>query len=103
MLARVQPYRSYQKTVLRYYCTKFQLKSLFVGHEDEIYAKLKNASVNNHFSVYKKSEYPERWHYKNNERSPPILVLADFGYALDDLIIAAPRYAKRYNFKRNFF
>lgn len=74
------------------------IKWKILGYADEIYRKLKNASTNNHFSVYKKSEYPERWHYKNNIRSPPILVMADVGYALDDLIIAAPKYAQHYNF-----
>ncbi|KAH1002636.1 hypothetical protein HUJ04_008705 [Dendroctonus ponderosae] len=68
-------------------------------HEQEIYSGLKAASrQNGHFGVYNKSEYLERWHYKNNSRSPPILVLADVGYALDDLIRAAPRFAEKYNF-----
>lgn len=69
------------------------------GHEDIIYSALKKGSKENgHFKVYKKSEYLDRWHYKNNPRSPPILVMADEGYALDDLIISAPQYAKKYNF-----
>ncbi|XP_076272529.1 bis(5'-adenosyl)-triphosphatase enpp4-like isoform X2 [Rhynchophorus ferrugineus] len=69
------------------------------GFEDSIYTALKNASKQNgHFTVYAKSEYLDRWHYKNNPRSPPILVMAEQGYALDDLIISAPQYAKKYNF-----
>lgn len=69
------------------------------GHEQDIYRSLKAASrQNGHFEVYNKSEYLERWHYKHNTRSPPILVLADVGYALDDLIEAAPKYALNYNF-----
>ncbi|KAJ8940355.1 hypothetical protein NQ314_010737 [Rhamnusium bicolor] len=69
------------------------------GFEEEIYNSLKAASVNNgHFKVYKKEDYPKRWHYKNNPRSPPILVMSDVGYALDDLIITAPKYAEYYNF-----
>lgn len=69
------------------------------GYQDEIYRRLKNASqLNGHFSVYKKNEYPDRWHYGDNSRSPPILVMADVGYALDDLILLAPKYAKKYNF-----
>ncbi|CAG9818495.1 unnamed protein product [Phaedon cochleariae] len=69
------------------------------GYEDNIYNSLKEASVTNgHFKVYKKEDYLKRWHYKKNPRSPPILIMADEGYALDDLIVAAPKYAKFYNF-----
>lgn len=56
--------------------------------------------MNGHFKVYKKEEFPERWNYKDNPRSPPILVMADVGYALDDLIITAPKYAEYYHFTR---
>ncbi|RZC33902.1 bis(5'-adenosyl)-triphosphatase enpp4-like, partial [Asbolus verrucosus] len=63
------------------------------GFENDVYQKLKNASKQNgHFKIYKKDEYLDRWHYKNNPRSPPILVMADVGYGLDDLIIAASSY-----------
>ncbi|KAJ8977908.1 hypothetical protein NQ317_012409 [Molorchus minor] len=69
------------------------------GYTEEIYNALKEGSKQNgHFSVYKKEEYLKRWHYKDNPRSPPILVMADVGYALDDLIITAPKYAAYYNF-----
>ncbi|XP_050295199.1 ectonucleotide pyrophosphatase/phosphodiesterase family member 5-like [Anthonomus grandis grandis] len=69
------------------------------GHHNKIYESLKAASkINKHFQVFNKSDFPERWHYKGNRRAPPILVMADVGYALDDLIIAAPQYAKKYNF-----
>ncbi|XP_066249961.1 bis(5'-adenosyl)-triphosphatase enpp4-like [Euwallacea similis] len=69
------------------------------GFHQTIYDSLKKGSLENgHFRVYNKSDFPERWHYKNNKRSPPILVMADEGYALDDLIISAPKYALNYNF-----
>ncbi|XP_060535663.1 bis(5'-adenosyl)-triphosphatase ENPP4-like [Cylas formicarius] len=69
------------------------------GFEDSIYEALEAGSKKNgHFKVYRKSEYLDRWHYKNNSRSPPILVMADPGYALDDLIVNAPLYARHYNF-----
>nr|XP_023015420.1 bis(5'-adenosyl)-triphosphatase enpp4-like [Leptinotarsa decemlineata] len=69
------------------------------GYEDMIYDALKvGSATNGHFKVYKKENFPKHWHYKKNSRSPPILVMADVGYALDDLIIAAPKYAQRYNF-----
>lgn len=57
-----------------------------VDNADEIYSALKNASIElGHFSVYRKEEILERWHYKNNRRAPPILVLADESYAFDDM------------------
>uniref|UniRef100_A0A6P7GL08 Ectonucleotide pyrophosphatase/phosphodiesterase family member 5-like isoform X5 n=1 Tax=Diabrotica virgifera virgifera TaxID=50390 RepID=A0A6P7GL08_DIAVI len=69
------------------------------GHEQEIYDALKAGSLKNgHFKVYQKKNYPKQWHYKKCTRSPPILVMADVGYALDDYIKGAPEYAEKYNF-----
>nr|CAH7712172.1 unnamed protein product [Callosobruchus chinensis] len=69
------------------------------GHEEEIYTALKDASIKNgHFKVYKKQDFPKQWHYKNNLRSPPILVMADVGWGLDDMIEASQKYAKLFNF-----
>ncbi|KAL1517368.1 hypothetical protein ABEB36_001138 [Hypothenemus hampei] len=68
------------------------------GYEDGIYNALKAESEKHNYKVYKKSEYLTRWHYGNNRRAPPILVMANVGYALDDLIISAPKYALKYNF-----
>ncbi|KAG5889423.1 hypothetical protein JTB14_032757 [Gonioctena quinquepunctata] len=69
------------------------------GHLEEVYNALKEASAKNgHFKVYKKEDIPKRWHYKKNPRAPPILVVADVGYAFDDFIISAPEYAKNFNF-----
>ena len=60
--------------------------TVVVGNADDIYSALKNASIElGHFSVYRKEEILERWHYKNNRRAPPILVLADESYAFDDM------------------
>ena len=33
-------------------------------------------------TVYLKDEIPERLHYKNNDRVPSIVVLADVGYSV---------------------
>lgn len=33
-----------------------------------------------HMSVYKKEDLPERWHYKNHKRVAPIVVVADIGW-----------------------
>lgn len=65
---------------------------------DAIYSALKNASIElGHFSVYRKEEILERWHYKNNRRAPPILVLADESYAFDDMYHYAEVYEKLKN------
>jgi hypothetical protein len=75
----------------------------YLGSESDIYEKLKNGSIENgHFKVFKKDDYPSRWHYKNNLRSPPILVLANMGYGLDDLIIAAAKIAEENHFTCKF-
>ncbi|KAJ9598240.1 hypothetical protein L9F63_011061, partial [Diploptera punctata] len=58
-----------------------------------IYDALKNASnIFKHFSVYRKDELLDRWHYKHNRRTPPIFVLADESYAFSDIY----RYANDY-------
>jgi hypothetical protein len=60
--------------------------TVVVDNADEIYSALKNASRElGHFSVYRKEEILERWHYKNNRRAPPILLLADESYVFDDM------------------
>ncbi|KAK9877191.1 hypothetical protein WA026_016939 [Henosepilachna vigintioctopunctata] len=68
------------------------------GHEEQIYKNLKAAAdENENFKVYKKSDFLDRWHYKNNPRTPPILVMAELGYALDDLSAIIPYYVSTYN------
>uniref|UniRef100_A0A2C9JT75 AP3A hydrolase n=1 Tax=Biomphalaria glabrata TaxID=6526 RepID=A0A2C9JT75_BIOGL len=51
------------------------------GMEEEVYNKLKEHSEQNHFQVYKKSELPERLHYKHNKRVTPIIAIADITYS----------------------
>lgn len=48
------------------------------GKEEDVYQALKNAHP--HLHVYRKEEFPKRFHYANNERVLPILVYADLGY-----------------------
>lgn len=51
------------------------------GMEDEIYNSIKSklpASA----KIYRKSEIPKRYHYQNNRRIAPILVLPDEGWIL---------------------
>lgn len=59
---------------------------------------LKNVSLSNgHFEVYRREEMPDRWHFKNNARAPPIFLLASKGYAFQDLADLAKIYAKANN------
>ncbi|CAG9837258.1 unnamed protein product [Diabrotica balteata] len=68
------------------------------GFELELYNSLKEGSrKNGHFKVYRKRSFPRRWHYKNNTRTPDLLVMADVGYGLEDLIIDARKYGRRHN------
>ncbi|KAK5640611.1 hypothetical protein RI129_011422 [Pyrocoelia pectoralis] len=70
------------------------------GMEEEIYGLLKNASEDiGHFAVYQKSEIPSRWRFKNNPRVPPIYVVADEGYAFQDMYESVKYYSARYGFK----
>ncbi|PSN31416.1 Ectonucleotide pyrophosphatase/phosphodiesterase family member 5 [Blattella germanica] len=56
------------------------------GKENVVYNALNAASQNAKFSVYRRNEIPERWHYRQSSRTPPILAVADGGYAFQDLI-----------------
>ncbi len=51
------------------------------GKLEEVYASLKNNET--HFKVYKKEEIPERYHIKNNSRTPELLLVADLGYTIN--------------------
>ncbi|XP_049860995.1 ectonucleotide pyrophosphatase/phosphodiesterase family member 5-like [Schistocerca gregaria] len=55
------------------------------GEFEDVYNALKVASEVENFTVYKRDELFERWHY-NNERTPPLLLLADEGFAFDDVL-----------------
>lgn len=47
------------------------------GLDDVVYESLKNASLNLSFEVYKKEDIPEVYHYQNNRRIMPILVVSN--------------------------
>jgi hypothetical protein len=51
-----------------------------------VYNALKTASQTANFSVYRSSELPQRWHYGQSPRTPPLLAVANIGYAFQDLI-----------------
>lgn len=38
---------------------------------------------------------PDRWHYKNNERAPPILALGNIGYVFQDFQLLIEKYGKQ--------
>ncbi|KAJ9051619.1 hypothetical protein DSO57_1002753 [Entomophthora muscae] len=44
---------------------------------DLIYQQLKNASLSTNFSVYKKDDIPENFHYGHNARVPPIFCIQE--------------------------
>ncbi|XP_017786314.1 PREDICTED: bis(5'-adenosyl)-triphosphatase enpp4-like [Nicrophorus vespilloides] len=69
---------------------------------EEAYTNLKKASKDNgHFNVYKKKDLPQKWHFKENRRTPPIFLLADEGYGFQDLLENGKEYAKKYNVEFN--
>jgi hypothetical protein len=81
----------------------FYPRGLVAGDGDAIYSALKNASKEmGHFSVYRKEEILERWHYKKNRRAPPIFVLADESYAFDDMYQYVDEYEKLTNKRSKF-
>lgn len=51
------------------------------GKEDEIYKSIKS-KLPPQVKIYRKSEIPDRYQYKNNKRIAPILVLPDVGWRI---------------------
>ncbi|XP_055889959.1 ectonucleotide pyrophosphatase/phosphodiesterase family member 5-like [Biomphalaria glabrata] len=52
------------------------------GHFDTVYNGLKEGeAIDGNFSVYKKEDIPEYFHYKNNVRISPIIAVADDTYS----------------------
>lgn len=50
------------------------------GKVDEVYNDLKNFGGN--YSVYRKNELPENYHFSNHYRIPEIIVVADMGHMI---------------------
>ena len=48
------------------------------GREDALYQALVHA--NSHLTVYRQGDTPERWHYRDHPRVPPIIGVADEGW-----------------------
>lgn len=55
------------------------------GKEEALYQALKNAHP--HLNVYKKEEFPERFHFAKHERVLPIVMFADSGYSINGRVI----------------
>ena len=47
---------------------------------DTVISELRRAEADSHFRVYLKHEIPERFHWKNNRRTPDVLVLCGEHY-----------------------
>lgn len=50
------------------------------GTSEELYQKL--AAKKNHFQIYRREEMPERLHFRNNPRIPPVVLIADEGWLI---------------------
>lgn len=50
-----------------------------------------------HFEVYKKEDFPDRFHYRNNDRIAPLLVLPDPGWNLVTRKEFDPHYGNVYS------
>ena len=68
------------------------LKLILLCHNDcvsgkatVVYNALKTASQTANFSVYRPSDLPPRWHYGQSPCTPPLLAVANIGYAFHDL------------------
>ncbi|CAG2062520.1 unnamed protein product, partial [Timema podura] len=67
------------------------------GKENTLYQTLKTSSKNRHYKIYRKAELPERWHYKNNPRTPPLLAVADEGYGFHDMYAAEQYFTREWH------
>ena len=50
------------------------------GNHDRLYQQLRNAHPN--LTAYRREDIPERFHFKNNARVPPVIALADEGWSI---------------------
>ncbi|XP_076297014.1 bis(5'-adenosyl)-triphosphatase enpp4 isoform X1 [Lasioglossum baleicum] len=72
------------------------------GKEDAIYQALKKAATKTMtFKVYKREDIPQKYHYGNNTRVGPIFVIAEVGYAFQNLLDTIQYYKKRFNITVN--
>nr|CAD7448526.1 unnamed protein product [Timema bartmani] len=69
----------------------------YISKENTVYQTLKTSSKNRHYKIYRKAELPERWHYKNNPRTPPLLAVADEGYGFHDMYAAEQYFTREWH------
>jgi predicted AlkP superfamily pyrophosphatase or phosphodiesterase len=50
------------------------------GREEAVYRKL--VAAHPRLTVYRRANTPEHWHYRNHERIPPIVAVADEGWSV---------------------
>lgn len=68
------------------------------GKEEIIYQNLKSAAEETlNFKVYRRHEIPQKYHYGNNKRVGPIFVIANVGYAFQNLYDTIEYYKKKFN------
>lgn len=67
------------------------------GKEEEVLSNLKRVANESHFSVYAKDEIPDRWHYKDNNRTPPVFLVADVGYIFSDQMKSIEKWKDKLN------
>jgi hypothetical protein len=77
----------------------FNKKYLLISaSENDVYKKLKDHANEVHtYKVYMKADIPENFHYRNCERTPPILAVAEPGHAFQDLYKKIEYYEKTFN------
>ncbi|KAK6624257.1 hypothetical protein RUM44_011116 [Polyplax serrata] len=69
------------------------------GKANIVYNALKAAVKNgSKFRVFKNSEIPDHWHFKNNRRAPPILALADPPHVFQDFYPYVKEIERQWNF-----
>jgi len=54
------------------------------------------------FKVYKREDIPKKYHYGNNTRVGPIFVIAEVGYAFQNLYDTIEFYKQKFNITGNF-
>ncbi len=63
------------------------------GKEEEVVARLSRAP---HLAVYRKTQVPERWHFRDNPRIPSVVAVAEEGWVIGtrDLVKRVPSYGE---------
>ncbi|KAK3925339.1 Ectonucleotide pyrophosphatase/phosphodiesterase family member 5 [Frankliniella fusca] len=73
------------------------------GLEDSVFSSLQNAKqkYGSVFNIYTKTNIPTIWHYSENNRTPPILVVANEGYAFQDMYESIQHLNKKFDIEPN--